>query len=136
MANNLDDYDLDFEDTEQIRAPDPVKREILCNDNFNEDSELLRIIQISKDEFCEKKDKEKVLIDNIKQRLQKIKGHDKTNKDVYDELETNIALYELEYICSFELDSKSYTLIKSIRFSKEESDLLDKLIIKNDNKSI
>jgi hypothetical protein len=134
MTNNLDDYDYDFFDLDEIRKPDPVKREILVPANLDEDSNFARMLQISKDEFHEKKAQEQYLIDNIKERLQKIKGHDRPNKDIYDELETNIALYELEYIVSFELNLKSYLLIKSIRFSKEESDLLDKLIVKNENK--
>jgi hypothetical protein len=131
MTNNLDDYDLEFEFDFQleniVRPPDPVKRERLVEPR---DPDLLQMLQISETEFYNKKSKEQTILDNIKDRLLKIKGHDTTNKSIYDELESNIQMYELEYIISFELDPKSYSLIKSIRFSKDEMDLLDKLIVK------
>ena len=135
MTNNLDDFDFDFQDYEHIRPPDPVRREILVEPRFDEDPDLTRMLQISEDEFFEKKAQEQLIIDNIKKRLLKIKGHDLTNQHIYNTLETNIEMYELEYIISFELDPKSYALIKSIRFSKEELELLDKLIITTNLKS-
>jgi len=161
---DLNDLDYDFIDQDvTIRPPDPVKREILIesynnNNNYYDnyipdefDQELDKIIQISQNEADKRKeddekreaDKRKeddkrfkivAILNNIKEKLIKIKGHDTSNSIIYDTIISNINLYEMN-VSILALDHNKYietnNLIKSIRFSKEELDLLQELIIQS-----
>jgi len=109
------------------------------------DAEFNRILQESKTEFDflqEQKVKELIVVEknkiieqyrNIKQKLQKIQNYDTVNADTYSTIITIIEMYEMQYIDTYSLDETSYAnifkLIKTIRLTKEEYELLEMLII-------
>jgi len=109
------------------------------------DAEFQKILQESKEEFDflqEQKVKELIVVEknkmiekyrNIKQKLQKIQNYDTVNADTYSTIITIIEMYEMQYIETFSLDEISYNnifkLIKTIRLTKEEYELLEMLII-------
>jgi hypothetical protein len=72
---------------------------------------------------------------SIKKKLQKIQGHDVTNKDIYETIISIIEMYEMEYLNIYRLDETSYNnifkFIKTIRLTKEELALLETLICIN-----
>lgn len=175
QTNNQNDFVSQIET--DIRAPDPVVREQLINeqDNYNnnytnvynneftnynipftpnnvapedqedQDAEFNRILQESKAEFEfleEQKVKELIAIERneltekyrkIKQRLQKIQSYDTVNTETYNTIVTIIEMYEMQYVDTYSLDENSYAnifnLIKTIRLTKEEYDLLNALIV-------
>ena len=65
--------------------------------------------------------------------LQKIQGHDITNKDIYETVISIIEMYEMEYLNKYMLDETCYNnifkIIKTIRLTKEEFSLLETLIV-------
>ena len=109
------------------------------------DAEFNRILQESKTEFeflQEQKVKEIIVVEknkiieqyrNIKQKLQKIQNYDTVNADTYSTIITIIEMYEMQYIDTYSLDEISYAnifnLVKTIRLTKEEYELLEMLII-------
>ena len=143
-----------------IRAPDPVIRERLVDYNNNNDDDFAnynynyletnnndidRILKESLEEFElaeEQKIQEMLAIERsekakkytiIKEKLQKIQGHDLSNKDTYQTIISIIELYEADFIESYFLDETSYNnvfkLLRTIRLSKEDLDLLYSLIM-------
>ena len=154
---NLDDinYNLDhddYQDDNEIRAPDPVITETLIGytsytNNINlddNDNDFDRIMKQSIEEFElaeEQKVQEMIAIErstiakkynDIKQRLQKVQSYDTINKDIYSTIISIIELYEANFIDTYVLDETSYNnifaLLKTIRLTKEELDLLHALI--------
>jgi len=153
QTNNNDDNDNDYED---IRLPDPVIRERLvdygdddfANYNYNylepTSDDIDRILKESLEEFElaeEQKIQEMLAIErsekakkykSIKERLQKIQSYDTSNKDTYGTIISIIELYEADFIESYLLDETSYKnifkLLKTIRLTKEDLDLLGSLI--------
>jgi hypothetical protein len=109
------------------------------------DAEFKKILQESKEEFDflqEQKVKELIVFEKnkmiekyhiIKQKLQKIQNYDTVNADTYSTIITIIEMYEMQYIETFSLDETSYAnifnLVKTIRLTKEEYELLNALII-------
>ena len=153
-TDNDNDNDLN------IRAPDPVIRERLVDYNNNNDDDFAnynynyletnnndidRILKESLEEFElaeEQKIQEMLAIERsekakkytiIKEKLQKIQGHDLSNKDTYQTIISIIELYEADFIESYFLDETSYNnvfkLLRTIRLSKEDLDLLYSLIM-------
>lgn len=149
-------------DENDVRAPDPTIREQLIepdefsynyysnkysNNFINEYDDIDRILKQSLIDFEEEEDRKmnKLLIDkkqeliekyvSIKKKLQKIQGHDVTNKDSYETIISIIEMYEMEYVNRYILDESNYCnifkLIKSIRLTKEEISLLETLICIN-----
>ena len=147
-----DDNDLN------IRSPDPVIRERLVDYGNNDDfanynynyletnnNDIDRILKESLEEFElaeEQKIQEMLAIERsekakkytiIKEKLQKIQGHDLSNKDTYGTIISIIELYEADFIESYFLDETSYNnvfkLLRTIRLSKEDLDLLYSLIM-------
>jgi predicted nucleotidyltransferase len=70
---------------------------------------------------------------SIKKKLQKIQGHDITNKDIYETVISIIEMYEMEYLNKYILEETNYNnifkIIKTIRLTKEEFSLLETLIV-------
>jgi hypothetical protein len=109
------------------------------------DAEFKRILQESKEEFDflqEQKVKEIIVVEknkiieqyrNIKQKLQKVQSYDTGNTDTYSTIITIIEMYEMQYIDTYSLDETSYAnifnLVKTIRLTKEEYELLNALIV-------
>ena len=147
-----DDNDLN------IRSPDPVIRERLVDYGNNDDfanynynyletnnNDIDRILKESLEEFElaeEQKIQEMLAIARsekakkytiIKEKLQKIQGHDLSNKDTYGTIISIIELYEADFIESYFLDEISFNnvfkLLRTIRLTKEDLDLLGSLII-------
>jgi hypothetical protein len=149
-------------DENKVRSPDPTIREQLiepdefsCNyysDNYNnifinEYDDIDHILKQSLIDFEEEEeqkmnkllmDKKQELIEkyvSIKKKLQKIQGHDVTNKDTYETIISIIEMYEMEYVNTYMLDETSYNnifkFIKSIRLTKEELSLLETLMVIN-----
>jgi hypothetical protein len=138
-------------DEDDIRAPDEVKKEILVEPglyNYNEEQMLEQILQQSMMEFekntalyeeninqfiAEEKSKRLDLFVSIKQKINKILKFDKQNTPVYDEILNIITLYEEQYItiykCNQEEYYKIFSILKTIRLTKEEIEKINKLII-------
>lgn len=151
----------DNNDNNIVRLPDPVIRERLVDYGNNNDNDFLnynysyletnsnddidRILKQSLEEFETSEDQkiqEMLAIErnkiaekykSIKQKLQKVKGHDIFNKDTYETIIAIIELYELEYLETYTLDETSYNnifkFLKTIRLTSGELDLLKALII-------
>jgi hypothetical protein len=147
------------DDNNIVRPPDPVIRERLVdygnNNDFvnynynyletNNNDDIDRILKESLEEFElaeEQKIQEMLAIErsekakkytSIKERLQKVQGYDITNKDTYSTIISIIELYEADFIESYFLDETSYNnifkLLRTIRLTKEDLDLLGSLII-------
>jgi hypothetical protein len=159
MSNNIND--LDFEEDElEVRAPDPVIKERLIdpyynanyNTNYNTNSDFVQtsdadiaiILKQSLLEFElaeEQRIKDLIVAERntmtkkyneIKQKLQKVQGHDTTNKELYNTIISIIELYEADVIDRYALDRIScnnvFKLLQSIRLTKEELCLLEELI--------
>ena len=110
------------------------------------DAEFKKILEESKEEFDflqEQKVKEIIVVEKnkmiekyriIKQKLQKIQNYDTVNTDTYSTIITIIEMYEMQYIDTYSLDEISYAnifnLVKTIRLTKEEYELLEILIIR------
>jgi len=141
-------------DDDYVRPPDPVIRERLVdfNDDFNNynynyndnDADLDQILKESLAEFeLAEEQKAKELVANqrmetskkytiIKQKLQKIQGHDATNKETYNSIISIIELYELDYLETYPVDELNYNnifkLLRTIRLTSVELNLLESLI--------
>ena len=160
---NLDDinYNLDhddYQDDNEIRAPDPVITETLIGytsytNNINlddNDNDFDRIMKQSIEEFelaeeqrindliAKERNANTQKYNDIKHKLQKVQSYDKiysiTNGPTYDTIISIIELYETGVIDIYVLDEPSHTnifaLLKTIRLTKEEYSLLDDLIVK------
>ena len=105
---------------------DQVLKQSLVDFELEEEQKLNKLLETEKKELIEK-------YASIKKKLQKIQGHDTTNKDMYETIIAIIEMYEMEYFNKYMLDETSYhnifKLINSIRLTKEESMLLNTLII-------
>ena len=150
------------ENDDNVRPPDPTITEQLIepdefsynyyNDNYsnnfiNEYDNIDEILKQSLIDFEEEEEqkmnkllmaKKQELIEkyvSIKKKLQKIQGHDITNKDIYETVISIIEMYEMEYLNKYMVDETSYNnifkIIKTIRLTKEEFSLLETLIIVN-----
>jgi hypothetical protein len=137
--------------TEQLIEPDQFSYNYYsnnCSISFiNEYDDIDQILKQSLIDFEEEEDRKmnKLLIDkkqeltakyvSIKKKLQKIQGHDVTNKDTYETIISIIEMYEMEYVNTYMLDEANYNnifkFIKSIRLTKEELSLLETLICIN-----
>ena len=160
----LDIKDLNLEDcdAEEVRQPDPVIKERLCEPNYNAnyytehdnheeknfvsatDDDINKILKQSLEEFElaeEQRIKELILkerndrvkkYNHIKQKLQKVQGFDRTNKEIYNIIISIFELYESNLIDSYALDQNDYVnvfkLLETIRLTKEEMDLIQELI--------
>ena len=160
----IDPKDLNLEDcdAEEVRPPDPVIKERLCEPNYNAnynteydndeernfvnvtDEDINKILKQSLEEFElaeEKRIKELILkerndrvkkYNDIKQKLLKVQGFDRTNKGIYNIIIPIFELYESDLIDSYALDQTDYVsvfkLLETIRLTKEELDLIHELI--------
>lgn len=107
---------------------DEILKQSLIDFEQNEDQKMNKLLMAKKQELIEK-----YVI--IKKKLQKIQGHDVTNKDIYETVISIIEMYEMEYLNKYMLDETSYNnifkIIKTIRLTKEEFSLLETLIVIN-----
>jgi hypothetical protein len=129
---------------DEIRPPDPVKRETLIeqfdnfnniyNNNFNNDIfediddnynqydiEFHRVLQLSRDEYeilaqqTENERQQRIgILSNIKQRLLRVKGFDMDNNKIYEMIISIIEMYEREKINTFGVDKENYTAIFNV----------------------
>ena len=107
---------------------DEILKQSLIDFEQNEDQKMNKLLMAKKQELIEK-------YVSIKKKLQKIQGHDVTNKDIYETVISIIEMYEMEYLNKYMLDETSYNnifkIIKTIRLTKEEFSLLETLIVIN-----
>ena len=105
---------------------DEILKQSLIDFEQNEDQKMNKLLMAKKQEIIEK-----YII--IKKKLQKIQGHDITNKDIYETVISIIEMYEMEYLNKYTIDETSYNnifkIIKTIRLTKEEFSLLETLIV-------
>jgi hypothetical protein len=117
--NFFNDYEEDI---------DQILKQSLIDFEEDEEQKMNKLIMNKKHELIEK-------YVSIKKKLQKIQGHDVTNKDTYETIISIIEMYEMEYLNIYSLDENSYNnsfkIIKSIRLTKEELLLLETLIVMN-----
>lgn len=151
----------DDEKNEYIRSPDPVIRETLLepiniNHSYNnsiydfeeddcvffedilrqsreeyEKEQLKRHIQ---NELLEKERLEKKLIcTSITQKINKIKGYDTANKNIYETVNSIIEMYEMDHIINFVTQKNQYEnifkVLSSLRITSDEMHFLRNLII-------
>ena len=71
--------------------------------------------------------------ESIVKKIDKVKAFDVKNKEIYETICSIIELWEMEYIVKFETEQDSYDsirkIIKTIRFTKEEQQFLNELIV-------
>lgn len=107
---------------------DKILKQSLIEFEDEEDQKMNKLLMDKKQELIEK-------YVSIKKKLQKIQGHDISNKDIYETIISIIEMYEMEYINIYRLDEASYNnifrFIKTIRLTKEELSLLETLIVIN-----
>jgi hypothetical protein len=134
------DFDTkDFDEELEVRAPDPVIKERLCEPNYyanynteydlaqntdfvqTTDAEIAIILKQSlldfelaeeqkiKDLIALKRAEQLQKYSNIKKRLQKVQGFDVKNKETYNIIISIFDLYETDFIDTYALDESSYT---------------------------
>ena len=105
---------------------DEILKQSLIDFEEEEDQKMNKLLMDKKQELIEK-------YVSIKKKLQKIQGHDLTNKDIYETVISIIEMYEMEYLNKYMVDETSYNnifkIIKTIRLTKEEFSLLETLIV-------
>ena len=107
---------------------DEILKQSLIDFEEEEEQKMNKLLIAKKQELIEK-------YVSIKKKLQKIQGHDITNKDIYETVISIIEMYEMEYLNKYMLDETSYNnifkIVKTIRLTKEEFSLLETLIFIN-----
>lgn len=107
---------------------DEILKQSLIDFEEEEEQKMNKLLMEKKQELVEK-------YVSIKKKLQKIQGHDITNKDIYETVISIIEMYEMEYLNKYMLDETSYNnifkIVKTIRLTKEEFSLLETLIVIN-----
>ena len=126
--NNDDDfanYNYNYLETNNNDI-DRILKESLEEFELAEEQKIQEMLAIERSEKAKK-------YTIIKEKLQKIQGHDLSNKDTYQTIISIIELYEADFIESYFLDETSYNnvfkLLRTIRLSKEDLDLLYSLIM-------
>jgi len=144
---------MDYND--DIRLPDPIKKEKLIENDFDEeyinpiwsseDEELNKIIELSKNEYnLFQNEQDKIVIqettkqhslkfDSIKNKLNKILIFDKINSTKYENILSIITLYEEGYINKYNSTKEEINgllnLLKTIRLTKEELESIIDLFV-------
>jgi len=105
---------------------DRILKESLEEFELEEEKKVQQMIALERSKIAEK-------YTNIKRKLLKIRGFDKQDDGVYDTIISIIELYEDNFVDAYELDETSYNrvfgLLKTIRLTKEDQDLLEALIV-------
>jgi hypothetical protein len=144
----------EYNDDNNIRAPDSVKVDRLMEDTRSEyDKQIDQAMYLSIQEFkkleeINEKYEEEIINEHIKlinERKEMFRGflfdlnklirHDKDIKEIYEIIEPIIDSYCVNYINQFEIDTLTYDrifkIIGNIRTNKNVIELLKKIIIKN-----
>ena len=120
-----------------------TKHNYVNTDYVNDDLDIILKLSLEEFELAEEKRINEQIIsersevskkyNNIKQKLLKVQGYDTINKELYGTIISIIELYEAGFVNTYNLDETSYDnvfkLLKTIRLTKEEMDLLNVLII-------
>ena len=120
-----------------------TKHNYVNTDFVNDDLDIILKLSLEEFELAEEKRINEQIIsersevskkyNNIKQKLLKVQGYDTINKELYGTIISIIELYEAGFVDTYNLDETSYDnvfkLLKTIRLTKEEMDLLNALII-------
>jgi hypothetical protein len=144
----------EYNDDNNIRAPDSVKVDRLMEDTRSEyDKQIDQAMYLSIQEFkkleeINEKYEEEIINEHIKlinERkeifrgflfdLNKLIRHDKDIKEIYEIIEPIIDSYCVNYINQFEIDTlthdRIFKIIGNIRTDKNAMELLKKIIIKS-----
>jgi len=144
----------EYNDDNNIRAPDSVKVDRLMEDTRSEyDKQIDQAMYLSIQEFkkleeINEKYEEEIINEHIKlinERKEMFRGflfdlnklirHDKDIKEIYEIIEPIIDSYCVNYINQFEIDTlthdRIFKIIGNIRTDKNAMELLKKIIIKN-----
>ena len=145
----------EYNDDNNIRAPDSVKVDRLMEDTRSEyDKQIDQAMYLSIQEFkkleeINEKYEEEIINEHIKlinERKEMFRGflfdlnklirHDKDIKEIYEIIEPIIDSYCVNYINQFEIDTLTYDrifkIIGNIRTNKNVIELLKKIIIKSE----
>jgi hypothetical protein len=169
---NYNDYDYDNDDNieyncEHIRAPDPVVREKLIENNYynynynhnyipnkydtdfenendkTDDMILEAILKQSKQDYDNEQEQKELLriermklndtYTGIRNKINRIKGYDSMNHEIYEKILTIIEKYENAEINYFWVEKdvfdKMFIILASLRMTSSEMEFLRKLII-------
>lgn len=137
-AKEYDAKEYVYDEELEVRSPDPVIKERLCDPNYNanyntehdlsqnavfaqtSDADIAIILKQSLLDYElaeEQKIKDLIALEraerlqkygNIKKRLQKVQGFDVKNKEIYNTIITIFELYETDFIDTYALDADSY----------------------------
>lgn len=127
IHNNFYDSIYDFEEDDCVFFEDILKQ---SREEYEKD-QLKRHIQ---NELLEKERLEKKLIcTSITHKINRVKGHDTSNKEIYETVLSVIEMYELEHIINFVVQQyhheKIFKILTSIRMTSDEMQFLRNLII-------
>jgi uncharacterized Fe-S cluster-containing protein len=119
-------YNYNYLETNNNDDIDRILKESLEEFELAEEQKIQEMLAIERSEKAKK-------YTSIKERLQKIQSYDISNKDTYGTIISIIELYEADFIESYFLDETSYNnifkLLRTIRLTKEDLDLLGSLIV-------
>ena len=164
LDNNFDNYDVEYRQADEVKEERlidvPNYRNITITE---EDAELRRVLELSKYEYnvysklddkdnkdlynaleLSKQDIDKLIerrktdFTSIKPKLSKLMPFDTKNKQMYENMLTNIDLYEQGFIDDFNTDSveelsKYLLLVSTIRLTPEERQRLNQFIVCREN---
>ena len=134
-SNNDSNFDAEFEQClieSQLSFLSEKKRHEEEEKEFKEKEfkeKEFKEKEFKEKEFKEKEFKERTLIcDPIRRKLEKVKGYDIANKEIYETIFSVIDKWKLSQIEYFETDENMFesifNLIKSIRMTKDEHKFL------------
>ena len=117
--------------------------EMADDDDDDDDIFIADILQQSKEEYekellkREQREKERqsviALCNGIKHKINRVKGHDIANKDIYETVLYIMDMFEMEEIINYSLKletfDKTFRILGSLRLTHDEVDFLHKLII-------
>ena len=127
VNNNYYDSIYDFEEDDCVFFEDILKQSI---DEYEKEQLKMHI----QNELLEKERLEKKLIcKSITQKINRVKGHDTSNKEIYETILSIIEMYELKHIINFvahqNQHEKIFKILASIRLTSDEMQFLQNLII-------
>jgi hypothetical protein len=130
ISNNDSNFDAEFEQClieSQLSFLSEKKRHEEDEKEFKEKE--FKEKEFKEKEFKEKEFKERTLIcDPIRRKLEKVKGYDIANKEIYETIFSVIDKWKLSQIEYFETDENMFesifNLITSIRMTKDEHKFL------------
>lgn len=128
-CNYNSDYDYDYNEIDSCHDEyDLVFANLLEQSKVEYEKELLQIQQREKE-----RESLIALCNSVKNKINRIKGYDNTNQDIYATILYIMDMFEMEEIINYSLKKetfdKTFCLLGTLRMTSEELDFLHKLII-------